>query len=125
LVFPVNVRFSFPLTLSHRHDDLVVGPESRTHSHDLTVVVFIGGLGFDPASGTVIDPRYGPVSLGEMQQGLVSLFDSYDGKDLSEMLGIRPTFPSLVLSMRERLLLQWPNVEVSIRCPDEGWEVQA
>jgi len=124
-VFPVNVRFSFPLTLSHRHDGLVVGPESRPHSHDLTVVVFIGGLGFDPASGTVIDPRYGPISLGEMQRSMFSLLGTYDGKDLSEIPGIRPTFPSLALSMRERLLLQWPNVEVSIRCADEGWEVQA
>ena len=124
-MFPVNVRFSYDLAISHRHDGLLVGPESRPHPHDLTVVVFIGGLGFDPASGTVIDPRYGPVSLGEMQRGLSSLFGTYDGKDLSEFLGIRPTFPSLALSMRERLLLQWPNVEVSIRCADEGWEVQA
>jgi len=124
-VFPVNVRFSYPLRITHRHDDVDVGPESRPHPHDLTVVVFIGGLGFDPASGTVIDPRYGPVLLGEMQQRIRSLLGPYDGKDLSEILGIRPTFPSLVLSLKERMLLQWPDVEVSIRCPDEGWEVQA
>lgn len=123
-MFPVNVRFSFPLTLSHRHDDIVVGPESRPHSHDLTVVVFIGGLGFDPATGMVIDPRYGPLSIEGLQRLVLSRFDSYNGKDLSEILGIKPTFPSLVLSIRERYLLHWPDVEVTIRCP-EGWEVQA
>lgn len=121
----MNIRFSYPLTLSHRHDDVDVGPESRPHPHNLTIYVYIGGLGFDPATGKVIDQRLGPVSLGEMQRLLFSMTNRYDGKDLSEILGIRPTFPSLALSIRERLLLTWPDVSVSVRCPDEGWEVQA
>lgn len=124
-MFPVNVRFSFPLTLSHRHDDVDVGPESRSHSHDLVVDVSIGGLGFDPATGTVIDPRVGPATLDSMQWAIRVILDSYDGKSLSDIHGIRPTFPSLALSLRERLLYPWPNIEVAIRCPAEGWEVQA
>lgn len=124
-MFPVNVRFSYPLRITHRHDDVDVGPESRPHPHDLTVVVYIGGLGFDPASGTVIDPRTGPATLSSMQWAIGVILDSYQGKSLDEIPGIRPTFPSLALSLRERLLYPWPNVEVSIRCPDEGWEVQA
>jgi hypothetical protein len=120
----VNVRFSFPISLTHHHDDVGVGPESRPHPHDLVITVFIGGLGFDPGSGKVIDPRLGPVSLGEIQKLMITLSARYDGKSLDEILGIRPTFPSLALSIRERYLLTWPDVQVSIRCPDEGWEVQ-
>lgn len=120
----MNIRFSIPVSLTHRHDDVDVGPESRPHAHDCIVTVFIGSLGFDPASGKVVDPRLGPMSFGEIQKLLFALSARYDGKNLDEILGIRPTFPSLALSIRERYLLTWPDVQVSIRCPDEGWEVQ-
>jgi hypothetical protein len=120
----MNIRFSFPVTMFHRHDDLVLGPDSRPHSHDLVVTLFIGGLGFDPITGGLVDPKVGLVSLGDTQARMLRMAGAYGGKDISEIHGIKPTFASLALSIKERYLLSWPEVEVHIRCEDEGWEIE-
>lgn len=115
LVFPVNVRYAFPMVLSHQHVGAVEGPNSRPHSHFLRITVEFSGLKFDPATGAVVEPNMAVVE---------DIMGEYPDKSLDEIYGIRPTFSSLALSMRERLLYLWPETSVTIACLDEGWEVQ-
>ncbi len=121
----MNVRLDFPLALVHRHLDVEVGPNSRSHEHDLVLRVEIDDLGFDPATGRIVDPKTGPVSLPHFMDPIGTLVDVYTGRDIADIPGIRPTFESLVRTIRERLIFFWPEARVSLRCPDEGWEVGA
>lgn len=91
------------ITIRHQHG--AIGPDSRSHSHAWKITISYEST-FDAKSGEIRDFL-----------SFKSIFDlviaAYDGLDLHEIDGIRPTMESLALRIREDMLSSFPNPQRS------------
>jgi hypothetical protein len=106
----VTVRNGF--RYYHHHGD--IGPESRDHSHIVSITVSAIEM-FDPKTGVAVGPAL-------LRDRLQTLMDEYQDADLHRVPGIFPTLPSLALRLREQLLSLDPTVSVILA--DEEYSVE-
>lgn len=106
----MRVAVGRPLPVWHTHVGSE-GPKGRKHFHSLRVEIAVD-VPFNPKTGVAVDAD----QLAERAELVLS---SLNGAFLDELPGLIPSLQALALLVRERLLADYPNVQVKLDVPEE------